>query len=133
LALAAGKFERISIEQIFGEPCQRAEFVESRPHFVVGAAEMTRHQQNIPARGQMGKEPAFLNHVTDPTPDDVDSVSAKLRPIELNFAAVRLDQADDQTEQRRFTATAGADQDRRFAALNRKIDRMNCGSVTECF
>ena len=79
---------------------------------------MARHQQNISPRAEMWKEPAFLNHVTDTPSDDVDPVGAKLGSIELDFAGIRLDQTDDQTQQGRFAATARANQNRRFAALN---------------
>ncbi len=61
---------------------------------------MARHEQNISARSQMREESALLDHVTDAPPDNVDLVSAKLRPIELDLASIRLEQADDQTEQR---------------------------------
>ncbi len=91
----------------------------------------------------MREQSAFLNYVTDAPPDDVDPASAEatagrlvginLRAVENDFAAVRLDQADDQTEQSRFAATARPDQHSRFAALNRKIDRMNCRSVAKRF
>ena len=48
----------------------------------------------------MREESAFLDHVADAPPDDVDLVSAQLRAIELDLAAVRLEQTDDQTQQR---------------------------------
>src|SRR5207248_4755766 len=121
-----GKLKRITIEKIFGEARQRAEFAEPRAHFVFVATKVTRHQQNISARCQMRKQTAFLNHITDAPPNDVDPafaktpvrlgptagrlVSAKFHSIELNFAAIGLEQADNQTKQRRFTAATWPDQ-----------------------
>jgi hypothetical protein len=76
----------------------------------------------------MWKQSAFLNHITDTPPNDVDPtftkakagrpVSAELRSIESNFAAVGLEQTDDQTKQCRFAATARTDQHRRLAVLD---------------
>src|SRR5437764_13681909 len=94
---------------------------------------MTRHEQDVSARGQMRKQAAFLNDVTDTVSNHIDFVSVKLRSIESNFAAIRFQQADDETEQCRFSAATGSDQHRCFPGLNRKIDFMDGGGVAECF
>src|SRR5438874_8957138 len=92
---------------------------------------MTRHEQDVSARGQMRKQAAFLNDVTDAASNHTNFVSVKLRSIESNFAAIRFQQADDETEQCRLSAATGPDQHRCFAGLDREIDFMDCGSVAE--
>src|SRR4030095_6006265 len=98
LALAAGKFQRIAIEKIFGKSRQRAKLAKPFAHFVFISADMSRHEQNISARGVMREQAAFLNYVTDALPDSVDLFRAELRAIELNFSALRLHPADDRSE-----------------------------------
>ena len=121
LTLPAGKFDRIATEQIFRKSCQRAQFRKSRSHFFVRFSEMSRHQKNVRARGQMRKQTAFLNDVTDSAAQHVDLVRRDRSAVEFDCAGVRFDQANDEAQQRRFAATARPDQNRRLAALDREI------------
>src|SRR5438477_12525458 len=96
--MASRKLECIAIENMFGEPVERTEYGKPRAHFLLGAVKMTRHEQDISARGQMWKESAILNHVTGAMTNDVDLIGAKLGSIELDFATIRSEQTNDQTQ-----------------------------------
>ena len=87
----------------------------------IGAG-MARHQQNIAASSEMRKQAAFLDHVTNSPPDDVDLFGRHFGAIETNCAAICAYQSDNEAKQCRFTATARADQRGRFASFNRQID-----------
>ena len=79
---------------------------------------MASQQQNVSARRQVRKESAFLNNVSYAMAKLSDIFCVELLTIELNFAAIGLQQTDDETEEGRFTATARPDQDSCFPAFD---------------
>src|SRR5581483_2787111 len=86
LALSAGKFERVTAKQRIWKSCELTEVAQARSRFLLRLAEMPGHQKHVSARGQMGKQSAFLNDVTGaPT----KSVDVDLVAVKKNFAAVR--------------------------------------------
>ena len=81
----------------------------------------------------MRKKSAFLNHITHAAPNDIDLIRAKFRAIKSDLAAIGFEQADDQTQQRGFAATARSNKDRGFATVDRKIESVNGRRVAEGF
>ena len=88
---------------------------------------MRRHEENIFSRSEMWKQSAILNDVTDPAAELRDICRRQRRAIELNCSAVGFEQANDQAQQRGFSATARSDQHRGLAALEREIRGMKRG------
>src|SRR3954447_16928346 len=85
---------------------------------------MARHQQNIFPRRQMRKKPAVLDHVADAATQFGNIRGRNYLAIESNGSLVRIEQADDQTEECRFTAATRADEDGGLAARESKISRV---------
>ena len=94
---------------------------------------MASHEQNVRARGEMRKQAALLDDVTDSAAQVQNVRRGDRFPFELNRAAIGLEQSDDQTEQSRLAATAWADEHRGLAALEIEIRRMKRESAAECF
>ena len=94
---------------------------------------MARHEEDICARGEMRKQPAFLDDVTDSAAQVQNARRRDRISFELDRPAIGFDQADDQSKQSRFAATARADQHGRFAALEIEIRRVKRKRVTEPF
>jgi len=90
---------------------------------------MARHQEDVGARGQMRKEAALLNDVTDPAAQHIYTNGRNRRAVESDCARIGCDQPDDESQQRRFAATARSDQHRCFATFDRKIRRMQSRSA----
>ena len=79
---------------------------------------MSRHEQDVGARGQVRKQAAFLDHVTNAATQRVDVVTRDLRAVEVDHPGIRFNQANDQPQQSRFTTTTWPDQNGRFAPPN---------------
>ena len=62
-----------------------------------------------------------------------DCSGCDLVAIKLDFARIRCEQTDDQTQDGRFTATAGTDQRSNLAARNFEVDVGNRDIVAENF
>ena len=67
----------------------------------------------------MRKEPAFLDDVADAAAQRKEIRRIYSFPVKEDLAAVRLKQTNDQSQERRFSATTWPDQDGGLAALNR--------------
>jgi hypothetical protein len=65
----------------------------------LGFPNVTRHQQDIGARGQVWEQTAFLDDVTNPAPKKVDIIGVDWLSAEVDPAGVRFDQTNDQPEQ----------------------------------
>ena len=96
-------------------------------------AEQSRLQREIAPRGEMWKQPTILNDVAEPAPDFHDCSGCDRVAIKLDFARIRCEQTDDQTQDGRFTATAGTDQRSNLAARNFEVDVGNRDIVAENF
>jgi len=81
----------------------------------------------------MREQTAVLNYITEAPADFRDGVDCDLFAIEANFPLVRSDQSNDQAQDRRFSATAWANQGRNGAALDFEIDVANSEFVSEKF
>ena len=110
LALPAGELGRITIERVARKLRERAEFFQPRFHFRLRSAEVARHEENVGARGQMREKPALLDDVADPAANFLRVGVGHFRAVEKNLAAVGLEEGDDETQERRFSAAARADQ-----------------------
>jgi len=60
---------------------------------------MSCQKQNISARGQMRKQAAFLNDITNLMSKRLDVIGGKRRSFETDLSAVRPEQANDESKQ----------------------------------
>ena len=65
---------------------------------------MAGHEQDVGAGGEMGKETAFLNNVTNSRPNLWGVGLIQFRPFEKNSSLIRLEQGDHEPEEGRFPA-----------------------------
>ena len=63
-----------------------------------------RHEPDIARDGEMWKETAFLNHVTDATPQRDRIPRSRRLSFNADFARGRRQQAIDEFQRRRFAA-----------------------------
>ena len=63
LALAAGKLDRIAGKGVPGKAREVREFLEPGLDLGLGPADMARHEGDIGAGVEMGKETAILDHI----------------------------------------------------------------------
>ena len=94
---------------------------------------MARHEQNIIARGQMRKQTAILNHVSDSAAKLQNIFGSDRRAVEFDRASVGHEQSNGQAKQCRFAAPAGTDQHGGFMFLCRKVDRSRRSNLVELF
>ena len=85
-------------------------------------AKPPRHESDVLAGGQMGKEPTVLGDVTDVAADAADFPWIQRFIAELHRAHVRVDETEQDPQQRRFAAPARTDQDGRLAGWGDQID-----------
>src|SRR5438067_740210 len=72
----------------------------------------------------MREQAAVLNHVADLPPDQHDVGRSNWLTIKKHLSLVRLDEADHQTQDRRFPAAAGTNQYRRPSLLQAERRRL---------
>ena len=108
--MSAREFGRITSERVAWKLRERAKFFQVPFHFRVGPAQVSRQEENVGARGQVRKKAAFLNDVADAAAEFLRIRDVYVLAVENNFAAVRREKRDDEPEERRFSATARADQ-----------------------
>src|SRR5438128_2072125 len=77
----------------------------------------------------MRKQSAFLDDITYPATHRLDIATTDLCSIEDDLTAVRLNKADDQAQQRRFTAPTRADERGDFAARDCQNCRLQCDRI----
>ena len=77
-------------------------------------------QRDIGARGQVREQAAVLNDVADAAPKFHDRSGCDRLAVELDCAAIRFDQADDQAQKGGFAAATRPDQHGGLAALERR-------------
>ena len=65
-------------------------------HLLLGFSNMTSHQKDIGARGQMREKAAFLDDVTNPTAKGVDVIGRHRFAVERDRTGSRFDQTNDQ-------------------------------------
>ena len=94
---------------------------------------MARHQQNIFAGGEVRKEAAVLDHVTDAAAEFRNVCRSDWRALETYGAAVRIEEANDQPQESRFSAAAGADEDGGFATRKVEIGGMEGNGIAVGF
>src|SRR2546423_8479106 len=82
---------------------------------------MVRHEENVFPRSEMGEEPAVLDHVTDATTKRGDIRGRNFVVVEANRSVIGIEEPDDQAQERRFAAAAGADKDSSFAASKTQV------------
>ena len=58
---------------------------------------MPSHQQNVATGGEMGKQAAFLNHVTNPLPETIEPVCDGYA-IEFDRSGVGFDESTDEAQ-----------------------------------
>jgi hypothetical protein len=85
---------------------------------------MSGHEQDVLARAQMREKAAVLDDVTDAAAKVGDVCRRDRRAIEADRAVVGIEEADDEAEKRRFTATAGADESSGFSTGEIEIGGM---------
>src|SRR3954465_7581488 len=85
---------------------------------------MARHQQNVFPRRQVREESAVLDHVADAAAEFRNIRRRNRLAIEANGSLIRIEQPDDQTQESRFTAAAGTDEDGGLSAQEIEIGRM---------
>ena len=76
---------------------------------------MPRGKCHVGPRGEMRKEPAFLNHVAHAVAQRAQIRLSQLRAVDSNRAPIGTNESDDQAQQRRLSASAGPDEHRRLA------------------
>src|SRR5271166_6584127 len=82
---------------------------------------MLRHQQHILCGSQMGEQAAFLNHVADLPPQGQNAARRDALTLDSDCASRRLEQANDQPQNRRLAAAAGPDENGCSSRLNAQI------------
>src|SRR4051794_4223157 len=93
-------------------------------HLIFGFSQMVWHQEHIRSRGEMWEKASFLDHVSNPTSELHHPVRIDGLAAEENRTGVGFNQADDETQQGRFTATAWSDENGGFSSLNFQIRRL---------
>ena len=81
----------------------------------------------------MREQTTVLNDVAEPAPDFHDCSNCDRFAIKPDFARIRRNQSDDQTQDGRFTATAGPDQRGNLAPRNFEVDVGDSEIVAENF
>ena len=79
----------------------------------------------------MWKQAAILNYVADPMAKGVDVSWSDRFAIKRDRSLIRFEQADDQSQERRFPATARPDKNGSFSALEGDIRRMKGNVAVE--
>src|SRR5205085_8415623 len=85
----------------------------------------------IVARGQVRKQAAVLNDITEPVANIGDATGRNRRATELDLAIIGLKQSGDQTENGRFAAAAWTDKSGDNSALDAQVDVVERGLLIE--
>src|SRR3954464_6880595 len=92
-----------------GEPHQVEQFVHPRGNLGGRSARQLRRDADIAGDGQMRKQPAALEHIADPPPQQDRSDAPYLLAFDVDRAGVRLDQSVGEPQQRGLARTGAAD------------------------
>src|SRR2546423_11099966 len=85
---------------------------------------MSGHEEDVLARGQMREEAAVLDDVTDAAAKLGNICRSDRGAVEADRARVRIQEANDESEERRFSAAAGTNEGSGFATGEVEIGGM---------
>ena len=125
LALTAGKLDRVASEPVARELGEGQECLEAPLDASAIPFQLAGHQRDVAGCGQVRKEPAVLDDVSHSMPDRPDGGPADRVAVEANATRIGRQQAEHQSQQRRFAAATGSQQDGRLRGLDAQIDALD--------
>lgn len=119
LALPSAELGGETGQQVRGEVDESRQLFHAGLHPIRAPALLPGHKRDILGRRQVREETTVLDDVPHSQADLAHGLRSEHRPVESDLAAVGMDQPDDQSQQSRFSASAGPDQSQALALLDR--------------
>ena len=105
-----------------GQPHHLEELPCARPHAIGLPMLQPRDQRHVFLDGHVREEPDVLQHVSDASPQPDRIPFGSVAALDNDAAPGRQQQAVDQSENRRFSSAAAADDGRRLPGRDRQVE-----------